>query len=286
MSSPERAVETQVVLVRPHYAGNVGAAARAAANFGVRRLLLVAPRCSLEEPEFVKMAMGGRERVEVRAVASLEEAVAGAHLAVATTSGRARDPRPLHRPDQLRDLLARAAVPSLALVFGPERGGLSTQELRACPLRLSVPTHPDFPVLNLAQAVAVVLALLAAPAPPPRPRSPLDLPAPVGEFTAAVAHLGAALLATGFLDPVNPERTLDQVRRLLARATPTARELAILRGIASHVLYLGSRMQPGAASPPSPNSSAAGSRPVTRRNRAASPSTAPAGSSRSRRSTR
>lgn len=286
MSSAGGGVDIQVVLVRPHYAGNVGAAVRAAANFGAHRMLLVAPRCSTEEPEFVKMAMGGQERVELCTVASLEEAVAQVHLAVATTSGRARDPRPLHRPGELQALLARVAPPSLALVFGPERGGLSTRELRACQLLLSVPTNPDFPVLNLAQAVAVVLALLALPAPPPRPRSPLDLPAPVSEFSAAVAHLGSALLSTGFLDPVNPERTLGQLRRFFARATPTARELAILRGIASHLVYLGSRSSPAVPPPASPKSSAAGSRPVTRRKRAASPSTAPAGSSSSSRSTR
>jgi len=276
-----------VVLVRPHYAGNVGAAVRAAANFGVRRLVLVAPRCHLEDPEFVKMAMGGQQRVEILEAPSLDAAVAGAQLVVATTSGRARDPRPLHTPEALRARMAAASPASVALVFGPERGGLSAAELRSCQILLTVPTAPEFPVLNLAQAVAVVLALLTPrPAPAP-PRSPLDAPASAAEFGDALSHLTAALLETGFLDPQNPERVGGQIRRLLARAVPTSRELAILRGIASHLAYLAGKsprqVVGGAASP---KSSARGSRPVTRRKRAASPSAPPAASSSSNRSTR
>jgi tRNA C32,U32 (ribose-2'-O)-methylase TrmJ len=126
----------------------------------------------------------------------------------------------------------------VALVFGPERGGLSAGELRSCQLLLAVPTNPDFPVLNLAQAVAAVLAILPHSFSLPVPRSDVDLPAHAGDFQAALAHLSAALLETGYLDPVNPSRIEDQLRRLFGRAAPTARELAILRGIASHITYL------------------------------------------------
>lgn len=256
---------TLVVLVRPHYAGNVGAAVRAAANFGVGRLVLVAPHCHLDEPEFVKMAMGGQERVAVLEAPSLEAAVAEAQLVVATTSGRTRDPRPLHTPAAVAARVAAARPASVALVFGPERGGLSAVELRACQLLLTVPTNPDFPVLNLAQAVAVVLALLTPLPEPAPPGSPLDAPASAAEFGAAVAHLTEALRETGFLDPENPRRVGDQLRRLLARAVPTARELAILRGIASHLAYLAGKSPRQVANGASPNSSDSGSRPVTRR---------------------
>lgn len=234
-------VEKRIVLVRPYYAGNVGSAVRVAANFGVGRVLLVAPLCSLEEHEFVKMEMGGSAHLTIETVATLEEAVADAQLVVGTSSGRSRDPRPLLTPAEVAARVSEAAPASLALVFGSERGGLSTDELRACQLLLTVPTNPAFPVLNLAQSVGIVLTALPSTSSPPAPRSSLDLPAEAGEFHAALSHLSAALLTTGYLDPVNPARVEDQLRRLLARAVPTRRELAIVRGIASHLTYLHGR---------------------------------------------
>ncbi len=286
MSGSGTAREVAVVLVRPHYPGNVGAVVRVAANFGVRRVHLVAPQCTLEDPEFIKMAMGGQAHVELCRTASLPEAVASYQVAIATTSGRARDPRPLHTPTEAAAMLAQASPSTVALVFGPEGSGLSAEELSTCHLLLAVPTNPSFPVLNLAQAVAVVLALLAPVASSPPPRSPLDTPASAGDFAAAVDHLCRALLATGFLDPANPARVAEQLRRLLGRAFPTARELAILRGIASHLAYLAGQNPRQVASGVSPSSTPRGSRPVTRRKRSENPSVPPADSSTSTRSIR
>lgn len=234
-------MDIRIVLVRPHYAGNLGSAVRVAANFGVRQVRLVAPLCSIEEHDFIKMAMGGDACVAIEDAASVAAAVSDVQLAVATTSGRTRDPRPLQTPGQVAGIIERAAPGAVALVFGPERGGLSAEELRACQLLLSVPTNPAFPVLNLAQAVGIVVAALSSGFALPAPRSALDLPADAGEFHAALAHLSAVLRETGYLDPVNPSRVEDQVRRLLSRAVPTARELAIVRGIASHLSYLHAR---------------------------------------------
>ncbi len=230
----------RIVLVRPRYAGNVGAAVRVAANFAVPELVLVDPECTLDDdPEFVRMAMGGERLVAISAAATLAEALAGVQVAVATTSTRNRDPRALHTPGEARERLASSAADTAALVFGPERGGLSREELRACHLTLAVPTNPEFPVLNLAQAVGIGLVLLAAPAPAARPAAdPMDDPATAAELKDALAHLEAVLLESGYLDRKNPARVTDQFRRWFGRTIPTRRELALLHALAAHVTYL------------------------------------------------
>jgi len=234
-------VEIDVVLVRSRYAGNVGSAVRAAANFDATRVVLVHPSCGLDEDDFIRMAMGANELVEVSTATSLAAAVADAGIVVATTSGRARDPRPLLGPDEVRAVVEMAGPDRLALVFGPERGGLSRSELRACGLLLSIATNPTFPVLNLGHAVAVVLAILRSDLRATAPRPPLDTCASSEELAAAFAQLENALADSGFLDPVNPSRVMDQLRRWLARAAPTAREVTIMRGIASHIAFLNTR---------------------------------------------
>lgn len=235
-------MEIVPVLVRPMYAGNVGAAVRACANFSIARMALVAPACSTGEHDFLRMAMGAERRVRIEPAATLDEALAGIEVAVVTTSARDRDPRAILTPAEVCDRLAVAAPANVALVFGPERRGLSRPELDRCQLRCSIPTDSQFPVLNLAQAVAIVLAALtAARLPATRGANELDQPAPTLEFDAALAHLREALLEAGFLDRDNPSRVMRQLRRLLGRAVPTRRELAIVRGLAAHLAWLARR---------------------------------------------
>ncbi|HPC82129.1 MAG TPA: TrmH family RNA methyltransferase [Thermoanaerobaculaceae bacterium] len=235
-------MDMRLVLVRPRYAGNIGSALRLAANFGVPELVLVAPACDLDDPELIRMAMGGRDLVRVTETDSLEAAVAGSDLVLATTSSRSRDQRRVLTVPQARELLASNRPHRVAAVFGPERGGLSAGELRVCHARVTVPTSPALPVLNLAQAVAIVVAgLHEGTISPPPPRSAMDHPAPWEDLSAAVAHLERALLASGVLDPQNPARVMDQVRRWLGRTVPTRREVALLRALAAHVEYLISR---------------------------------------------
>jgi TrmH family RNA methyltransferase len=233
-------VNLRVVLVRPRYPGNVGAAVRVAANFSVTEVTLVEPACSLDdEPEFLRMAMGAEKLVSISTAPTLAHAVADRQLVIATTSTRNRDQRAICTPAEARQKLRAAAAEAVALVFGPERGGLSRQELRSCHLALGVPTNPAFPVLNLAQAVGIVLAGFADDgAGLPAPRDLMDRPATHEDFGAAIAHLEETLLASGYLDPHNPARVTDQFRRWLGRGVPTNREVALLHALAAHITYL------------------------------------------------
>ena len=238
-------MQLTVVLVRSRYAGNVGSAVRVAANLGVSRLVLVAPSCSMEDIEYMRMSTGCETLVDVQTVGTLPEAVADADAVVATTSSRNRDPRGLLTPAQVRTRLAGAGAGRVAAVFGPERSGLSHEELRCCTLLLTVPTNPAAPVLNLAQAVGIVTAaLLQDRFHAPELPAGMDSPATAGELDAALGQLRHVLLDTGFLDAANPERVMDQMRRWAGRSVPTKRELAILRALAAHMVYLSGRSSP------------------------------------------
>lgn len=232
-------METPVpVLVRPRYPGNVGAVMRATRNFGGRKLVLVASQANLSDLELARMAMGAEQEVEVLTYTNLAEAVGPFSMAVGFTSLRERDPRGVVSLWDLSAFVAEAGQPP-AFVFGPERGGLSREELALCSHLATIPTDPLFPVMNLAQAVAVALAFASrGQFSPPLPRSPEDLPASRQEVEQALAHLQEVLLASTFLDPHNPRRVFDQIRRVVGRGMPSGREVKILHALAAHIAFL------------------------------------------------
>lgn len=156
---PEAERRPAVILVQPQEEGNVGSVARAMANMGLRRLILVEPA-----PVLAGVAqgfgVGGWEILEhCERYDSFEAATAGFQRLVGTASRRARS---LHRtpPIEPRDLGGRLALDPpqtrTALVFGCESNGLSRQDLERCHPVVSIPCDAGQPTLNLAQAVLVV----------------------------------------------------------------------------------------------------------------------------------
>jgi tRNA C32,U32 (ribose-2'-O)-methylase TrmJ len=212
-----------VVLVRPRRAANVGAACRAMKNMGLSTLWLVDPPAGLDLGEARPLAYGAWDVLDgARLAPALSEAVAGSTLVVGTTG------RPLAGAWSPRRLAADAAA----------RAGT---ELRLCHERVHVPTDPAQPSLNLAQAVLLLayeLRLAATCA--TTPASPEEEErASAGDIEGMVQELRAALLEVGYLDAAGPDRILAELRRLVARARPTAREILLLRGIARQVRWAG-----------------------------------------------
>lgn len=225
-----------VVLVRPARGANVASACRAMKNMGLGRLLLVSGP-PLDRPEDRALAYGAWDLLDsAQRHASLADAVAD-NTFVVGTSGRAGSeawtPRRLAQEGGLRAAGGRTAV-----VFGPEASGLSRAELSLCHVVVQVPTAPEQPSLNLAQAVLVLAyeILLST-----RPDSAVEPErAPAGELEACLQALDRGLLAIGYLNPQDPGRILAELRRLLARAGPTPRELTLLRGLARQLEWAGS----------------------------------------------
>ena len=245
VAAPMSPLKVRLVLHRPSSAENLGAAARAMKNFGLSRLVVVAPP-SWEGPP--RSGGAGRAREEILARASrlarrgtdlLDAAelhadlrgALGAATWVCGTSSRAIEGRPRLSPRELAaEVARRSAAGEVAVVFGEERRGLSDAELELCQAVCTIPTHAAYDSMNLAQAVAVVayeLSLAGAATPAVAPAPSVE-PARLATLEALWARLGALLGAAGYLNPQNPEQILAEWRRLLGRAEPTQREAELL----------------------------------------------------------
>lgn len=242
------------VLHRPQSAENLGAAARVMKNFGLRRLAVVVPAAWSGLPRSVETSRapagpGAREDVLARARrmarhasdlldgaelhADLRAALGAATWVCGTTS-RAPEGRPRLAPWELaREVAARSRAGEVAIVFGEERRGLSDAELALCQAVCTIPTSPAYDSMNLAQAVAVLAYELAAPsnggrAPPVHPEPTRPEPARHETVEALWDRTRALLAAAGYLNPQNPDAVLSELRRVLARAEPTQREVELL----------------------------------------------------------
>jgi tRNA/rRNA methyltransferase len=224
-----------IVLSRTSHPGNIGAAARAMKTMGFADLRLVAPK-SFPAVEANAMASGA---VDVLEAARVFETLEGALADVVHAVGFSARSRDLSHPVQaLRDaapgILAHAASGRVALVFGNETFGLSNEELARCQGFVNIPSNPAYGSLNLAAAVQVAcyeLATTAATFEPPR--EPSRTPATVEEIEGLHAHFEQAMVASGFLDPAQPKRLMERMRRLFARAGLEREEVQFLRGMLS-----------------------------------------------------
>lgn len=230
----------RIVLVGTTHPGNIGAAARAMKVMGLSRLYLVGP-ARFPSGEATAMASSADDVLaDAVVVADFMAAIAGCSLVLGTTARLRSLPQPLLDP---RAAAARAAAEAerheVAIVFGREKSGLSNEEVRHCHWLVNVPTSKAYSSLNLAQAVQILayevhLAMIGGgpgeTVPPDwQPVSPERL-----EFF--FERLEQALLAIRFLNPAQPKRLMQRLRRLYLRARPDENELNILNGIVSHTL--------------------------------------------------
>jgi len=254
----------RVVLVRTHYAGNIGAAARSMRNFGLRDLVLVEPYSKPDHPEALRLARHASDVLEsARVVSSLGEAVSDCVYTLASSSlseGPFRQTF-VGPPDvQLPRLVTAMESGPTALVFGPEPHGLSNEEMTRCHGLIRIPVESDYSSMNLAQAVTVCLyelrrqVTLANPSRPSHaPRmaeSPAAEPEQVLRLSASraiashadlermFAHLQDALEAIHYIYGTKGGPLMHAVRHLISRAQPTPQEVKFLHGLARQMLYL------------------------------------------------
>ncbi len=222
-----------IILVRPQLGENIGKAARAMLNFGVTQLRLVAPRDGWPNPDAGPAASGADiVLAQAKVFDTLAEAVADCSYLYATTVRRRELVMPVLRPDQAAAQI-RASSGLSAIVFGPERSGLETDEVALANAILTVPVNPAFGSLNLAQAVILAVyewskgSDLAQPPvvdiAPPALQEQLD-----GMFDMLVEMLGAA---DYFRPPERKQATLRSLRTLLTKPGWSAKEVQMVRGI-------------------------------------------------------
>lgn len=217
---------------------NIGAAARAMANFGFSRLRAVNPY-DLAFRE-ARSAVGAAPLLEsAQSLSSVAEAVADCSLVVGTTSiGHRALQHPIRRLEYgSRLILRRLARAPAAILFGSEKYGLSNDDLSHCHWLIRIPTADAGLSMNLGQAVALCLYELtrdpkAALAKPERIR-----PANAAQCEQITAMLIEALERSGYVNPVTAGSTEEKVRRLVRRLEIPGRDAPVLLGMLRQILW-------------------------------------------------
>ena len=228
-----------IVLVQPNISENIGAAARAMCNMGLRRLIVVdPPRCDLTR--VCKMATQAALDVveEMEVYATLGEALREFSYVVGTTARLGGQRQVIRTPDRLAEkLVSLAAENRVAILFGPEDRGLTNEDLRFCHSVTTIPTA-DFSSLNLAQAVMVVCyELFRCRLEPPQEFAPRL--ANRFELDAMYDQLKDVLLRICFINPSNPDYFMNNLRHFGTRMQLRAKEVQIIRGICRQIHWYG-----------------------------------------------
>jgi tRNA/rRNA methyltransferase len=253
------AKSVEIVLVSPRNPLNIGAVARAMANFGFEHLTVVAPY----EPHWqeARSAVGAESLLHnARRTESLAEAVAGCTLVAGTgtLTYRKAEQRVVSLPALVPILQPELELGRVALVFGPEKHGLTREDLSWCHLLLEIPTDPRQPSMNLGQAVAVCLYELASRSLPAQldhpgeinlkgsngadqkgkraPSANLDLLACVIEET-----MSAAEYSPRAMQPANRH----DLRLLLRRLAPSEHDTRRILGLFRRILWRLQRSKQG-----------------------------------------
>jgi len=228
-----------IVLVQPNISENIGAAARAMCNMGLRRLIVVdPPRCDLTR--VCKMATQAALDVveEMEVFTGLDEALRVFSYVVGTTARMGGQRQVIGSPARLAEMLVPiSAENQVAILFGPEDRGLTNEDLRFCHSTATIPTA-DFSSLNLAQAVMVVCYELF--------RCSLETPkeftprlANRFELDAMYAQLKDVLMRICFINPANPDYFMNNLRHFGTRMQLRAKEVQIIRGICRQIDWFG-----------------------------------------------
>ncbi|MBS0285390.1 MAG: RNA methyltransferase [Proteobacteria bacterium] len=224
-----------IVLVRPQLAQNIGKAARAMLNFGLTEMRLVSPRDGWPNPLAGPAASGADMVLEgAKLFDSVADAVADCAHVYATTVRKRGVTKPVVTPEAAAREILRANERA-AILFGPERSGLETDDVALARKILTVPINPEFGSLNLAQAVILVAyewskgEALASP-----PETDLAPPAPQEELEGMIGQLDRMLEEANFFFP--PDRTpatRRTLRTLLTKPGWSSQEVRTLRGVLS-----------------------------------------------------
>ena len=236
----------RIVLVEPAGALNLGSIARIMKNMGLSQLVLVNPQCDRHSEDARQMAVHAVDVLENAIIAdSLLTALAGCQRAIATTVRSRSVPINLEPPSTALPWLL-APDTSSALLFGAEERGLSNDELKYAQRFVCIQSNPDYPSLNLAQAVAICTYELyqawlngdtrqTMVEPPITNSTPQN--APIEALEGYYQDLAATLLEIGYLYPHTASVKMEKFRRLYNKANLQPEEVAMLRGILRQIRW-------------------------------------------------
>ncbi len=222
-----------IVLVRPQLGQNIGKAARAMLNFGLTELRLVAPRDGWPNPSAGPSAAGADSVIaDAKVYDTLADAVADCSHVYATTVRKRGVTKPVLTPEAAANAIVAARAKS-AIVFGPERSGLDTEDVALARTIITVPINPEFGSLNLAQAVILCAYEwskhqdLVQP-----PIEDILPPAPQAEFEGMFNQLTTLLEPLGYFEPeIRAATTRRTLRSIFTKAAWNHYEMRTIRGV-------------------------------------------------------
>ncbi len=222
-----------IILVRPQLGQNIGKAARAMLNFGLTELRLVAPRDGWPNPEAGPAASGADLVLDnAQLFETTAEAIADCSLVFASTVRRRDLVMPVVGPEEMAREIHTTEGRS-AILFGPERSGLASEDVAVASRIVTVPINPGFGSLNLAQAVILLAYEWSRGAKLSQPTAKeTEPPAPMAELEGLIGQLDSALDERGYFFP--PERvqaTKTTLRTILTKPQWSSREISALRGV-------------------------------------------------------
>jgi tRNA/rRNA methyltransferase len=231
-------VSPSIVLSHPQLGENIGAAARAMANFGLTDLRLVKPRHGWPDAKATAMAAGAAKVVEdARVFPTLREALAELNVIYATTARERGITKEVLTPAEAAKRLRGAAArgEKTAILFGNERAGLDNDEISVCDCVITIPTA-HFASINLGQAVLLTAYewFRAGDATPPArlEHGPIHRKPTRAELLDLFDHLERELKESGFLFPPEKRETMVRaIRATIHRARLTYQEVQTLRGM-------------------------------------------------------
>ena len=232
-----------IVLVGTQSPGNIGMVCRAMKNMGLADLRLVNP-CQVDHPEALKFAVSARTLLETaRIFATLEEAISDCEISVATTRRHGKYRQEISTPAEIATRVhAHVGTNRVALVFGREDSGLTTDEVAVCRWQSTIPTADDYGSLNLSQAVLIFcyeMFKVKGISPASEPRALAGSAA----MESLYGQMERTLLRIGFLNPQNPAHLMRTLRRIYSRADLDEREVAVLRGMMSQIDWAASEFK-------------------------------------------
>lgn len=227
-----------IVLVGTQSPGNIGMVCRAMKNMGLAELRLVNPCKGVDHPDATMFAVSARDLLEAATIfSSLEEAIADCEISVATTRRHGKYRNEICTPVEVVERFAACAPKSrMALVFGREDSGLTTDEVALCRWQATIETADEYGSLNLSQAVLIFCyellkgsGIALAPAVPARELAGSAWLEPL------YGQMEKTFLKIGYLNPQNPDHMMRSLRRIFSRAELDEREVSALRGLLSQI---------------------------------------------------
>ncbi|WP_172642875.1 RNA methyltransferase [Candidatus Hepatobacter penaei] len=226
------------ILVRPQLPENVGTALRALWNCGMDELRLVSPKHAWPCEKGLKAAAGARHFPHtVHTFSSLHEAVSDLTYVLATTARHRDMTKPVYSLTELTTTLS--PHPKVGIMFGPERTGLTSEDVSWAQGIVTIPLNPAYTSLNLAQCVLLVAHELWRHAHPHTPTPPSSHNQPAlathHDVQGMLAHLESVLDAAGFFYPPEMKEKMSRnIRNAFTRTCYTDQEIRTLRGVVNH----------------------------------------------------